>query len=1089
METCSTKNTIHQRMGTTQSDRFLDALRTDYFLIDERTETDYIEVVQKLSAYVKYFNIQDINTNSWEPFFLLESTSVLISIFSWNMQKLQEEYKTIANRIRNTQAGNNKEILKQYFDGINNKLNLYDNRVKGIDSSIPAKDALLQSIQQINNLLNEVIIADINSRAEGEIQKLVKEYRFEKNVQQLFGLLQNWKNTGGDSIKQQLDSYAGHTPHYTLLLAFLKLLGIAREDLNKFTGHHLDFYYKDILRMQPKAAVPDKVHLLAQPGQINKSYVLPKGTIFLGGKNELGQNRYYASTANHNVNTITLKHLFSAFINSTPARRQADLTEINKKDIPFNVFPNPNQNEPYLPYDYASETGIMVASPLLYLSGGDRYILINISGTVYDDTGYRFFLTGEKGVIEVTTFESLTPGQNGRYLYLPPTTDKIVGYDAELHKGIKVKDTQYPVLKIVPKENVAPIRLNDESYVSLTIKVRNFKDYLLATDTGSADTAKPFYPFGEYPKNGNGFIIGANEFFVKEGASIKVNTGISVGTSIFKMNASGWVPTPEGLSTGITNDYPLQQYEPENSVPVNESIAGYIRVELNDPDYENNNTILDTTIQDGKLIVKTPQGPVVKSVTIDYDVTDSTASAKNPIETYELLPFGYQQKKLPMLRFDTALNTVRAFPLASVQRLRVFEPVLESVRQIRVPAVKQVQQLAESGGDIYLGFANAQAGNSFSVLFQLAEGTVNPMRNPATISWKYLKNNNGWQDFKSYELADATNGLLQSGLVTFTVPEDFTDSSITILPDGLFWIKINVDVTDAISDFVGVHEQALQAELVAFDKSDGVFLSNIPKDTVTKLYQPLNYIKKITQPYPSFGGSRKEESNMFYVRSSERLRHKNRAITLWDYERLILQEFPQLIRVKCLNHYNYVAEHGANTAAGYISIIPLARWSKSTIIYLKPLVSLETMQNIKAYVAGLGSPHARIMVKPPLLEKIRLNFSVKYRQEPGTDVRVLESQLVEAINRFLSPWAYDTDAIDFSGEIEISSLIQLVDDLPYVDFVTKFKVDQLVPDPTKNNKYTELSDVKSITPTTDYTLFIPNEAHNIIKITECTNES
>jgi diaminopimelate epimerase len=32
------------------------------------------------------------------------------------------------------------------------------------------------------------------------------------------------------------------------------------------------------------------------------------------------------------------------------------------------------------------------------------------------------------------------------------------------------------------------------------------------------------------------------------------------------------------------------------------------------------------------------------------------------------------------------------------------------------------------------------------------------------------------------------------------------------------------------------------------------------------------------------------------------LRHKNRAITIWDYEHIILQKFPEIHKVKCLNH-------------------------------------------------------------------------------------------------------------------------------------------------------------------------------------------
>ncbi|MFP3489066.1 hypothetical protein R0K20_15795, partial [Staphylococcus sp. SIMBA_130] len=61
-------------------------------------------------------------------------------------------------------------------------------------------------------------------------------------------------------------------------------------------------------------------------------------------------------------------------------------------------------------------------------------------------------------------------------------------------------------------------------------------------------------------------------------------------------------------------------------------------------------------------------------------------------------------------------------------------------------------------------------------------------------------------------------------------------------------------------------------------------------------------IKSVTQPFNSFGGKATEKDNEFYIRASERLRHKNRAVSLWDMEHLVLQAFPEVYKVKCLNH-------------------------------------------------------------------------------------------------------------------------------------------------------------------------------------------
>ncbi len=1089
MKDCSPKQATHQRTGTSQNERFPAALKPDSFLIDERNETDNIEVAQTIANYVKFFNDQNEENGSWEPFFFTESTSILVSLFLWDIKQLREGYNEVVRKIKN--LSDNDYLLREYFESIHHQLDYLNKRIAYLDEAIPAKEYLIKTSDAIYRQLN-IIFQSIDESA-GDIRELTQKYIFQKNVQQLFGMLQNWKDSSGKSLEMMLDSYSGHKPHFTLFLTFLKLLGIAREDVNGFTKKHLDFYYKDVLRLQPLVARPDYVHLIAQPAVNIKNQLLPKGTVFLAGKNDLGQNRYYASTADHFVNNIKLKFFFTAYINKDLERRQADLTGINGKGLPFNVFPNPNPDSLYVPYDYATEAGIMIASPLLYLSGGNRYIKIDITNTltgeqeinVMNASDYKYYLTGEEGVIEVKPPLIAAPGTVGEmYLYLPPEEKKIIGYDAALHPEIKVQ-TSYPVLKIVPLKNINPIVL-DSASVGVTVKVRNLRDLVLATDNGIIDISKPFQPFGEYPNLGNGFVIGCNEFFLKNRAVLNVRSDSKAGVTVYKMNSNGWVSPSYSLDSEIVNTYPVREYSDENEAPENTSIAGYIRVELTDPAYSDDNTVLKTEIVKDRVIVTTTPAPVIKYLYLDYDVTDTTYQPDNIIDVYEVLPFGYQKEKLKVLLPNPRLirNTLTLADRTLGSRISTGLTLLQSTKVIKPVEAEQkaVYTPEDSGGSLYLAFENATPGSSFSVLVQLAEGTINPTKDPAVISWEYLKLNNKWEKFKSYELADATNGLLRSGLVTFTVPEDIATTGTTILPDGSMWIKITVTTTDAICDFIGVHEQALQAVLTEFDNSGGgTFISNISKDTISKLYQPVNFVKKIIQPYASFGGSRKEEDSMLYQRTNERLRHKNRAITLWDYERLILQNYPEVVRVKCLNHYRYGSKCG-NVSAGYITIVPIARWSKSSIIYLKPLVSLQTMSGIKSFVGGLGSPHARLLVKPPSLEKIKLKFSVKYREYPGADTRVFEIQLTEAINKYLSPWAYDEDKLEFSSSIEISSLIEVIDDLPFVDYITDFKVDQLVPTDQEGTTYKLFSNVKKIVPDTDYTLFIPDASHDIKKI-------
>jgi len=132
-------------------------------------------------------------------------------------------------------------------------------------------------IQKIKDL-NDKITASTTPLA------LISNSQFDKTVQQLYGLMHNWKQVAGESIGHQLESYSNHKPHFTLYLSFLKLLGIAQAQLNEFTKRHLDFYYKDILQIQPANARPDYVHLVLEPTP-EKSVLVPKNSVFPAGKN------------------------------------------------------------------------------------------------------------------------------------------------------------------------------------------------------------------------------------------------------------------------------------------------------------------------------------------------------------------------------------------------------------------------------------------------------------------------------------------------------------------------------------------------------------------------------------------------------------------------------------------------------------------------------------------------------------------------------------------------------------------------------------------------------------------------------------
>ena len=123
-------------------------------------------------------------------------------------------------------------------------------------------------------------------------------------------------------------------PHFALFLAFLQLLGHARNELNTLTRRHLDFYYRHVLRMTKKAAVPDRVNVMLEPAAGVEQVELPAGSLFAAGQDDLGQERVYRSDRGIVVNRARIARLSSVFADRriTGIREGRELAKGTTKD-------------------------------------------------------------------------------------------------------------------------------------------------------------------------------------------------------------------------------------------------------------------------------------------------------------------------------------------------------------------------------------------------------------------------------------------------------------------------------------------------------------------------------------------------------------------------------------------------------------------------------------------------------------------------------------------------------------------------------------------------------------------------------------
>jgi len=81
---------------------------------------------------------------------------------------------------------------------------------------------------------------------------------------------------------------------------------------------------------------------------------------------------------------------------------------------------------------------------------------------------------------------------------------------------------------------------------------------------------------------------------------------------------------------------------------------------------------------------------------------------------------------------------------------------------------------------------------------------------------------------------------------------------------------------------------------------------------------------------------------------------------------------------------------------------------------------------------------------------VLVKFNVQFF--PEYDKGIYQTKLQEDIIRFLSPWAFESGSdIVFGGKIHKSVILNFVEEQTYVDYITCFEMNHIVPEDTSNN--------------------------------------
>ncbi len=943
------------------------------------------------------------------------------------------------------------------------------------------------------------------------------------------------------------------TPHLALFICFVWLLEFSKKRFNRLTKRHLDFYYREILKIEKLPATPDKVHILFELAKKVTEAKIGEGTELDGGKDANGQKRIYKTTEELVANKTAVAQLKSIYNDHENSKIKA-VEVANSYDGKGADFPNDDIN--WWPFGYFevekkgkeaeypeledARLGFAVSSNVLKLQEGERFVQLDVKfqqavssvNVAQITNNLEVWCTGEKGWLGPFLVESTVKNDDGEDIYttglsesstrlklafkIPRDEEPVMVYDAEVHG--ENFNTNQPVCRVLINTGETAghslyrqLLEKEIKTLSINIDVRGVKTLELESDIGVLNAEKPFYPFGTQPVKRSNFYVNYPELFEKNWGKVDVkidwkNTPEKTGSNdafkdlyyayrtTYLYQASSFkfldgMLTQQKFEFEIEKEMPAFQWgqlisEPDNLI-VKEDSHFKADIEIQhkakwegvnqdnhvlftkvDEGFNCEFTIQNTNYETGKngpvrmslnqsfyhelfpriyalafssenedaLIPNEPYTPMVESISLNY-----TASSNMNLNTTEK---------------DFQTNNVKLFhehPFGQAEEHLYLKNQLDFLDDEE----KKTFLLPDycKGGELYIGLEEAEPTQTVSLLVQVLEGSENPEAESFTgkqkVEWSILCQNH-WKPLTSdFMIANETDNFLKSGIVKFSIPK-VANKNDTRLASGFIWVKAKIHKNYfAVSKAIAIHAQAVTAQFANNGNELSHLLDGLEAETISKPVQRVSTVKGLSQPYASFGGKPQESDAAYYRRISERLRHKNRAITIWDYEHLILQQFPKIYKVKCLNHTSYSIKQKANgeneiitrfLAPGHVLIIVIPDIENNNVFDIyQPRVSKATLNEIQNFVNERNTLHVDAVVANPEYEEVTVELGVKFRK--GFDESYYLKKLNEDITRLLSPWAFKESAkIEFGTTLHRSTLIHYIEKLQYVDYVEDVKM-------------------------------------------------
>lgn len=734
-------------------------------------------------------------------------------------------------------------------------------------------------------------------------------------------------------------------------------------------------------------------------------------------------------------------------------------------------------------------------------------------------SSFELAITGEQGWILIENYAvDFKASENATYpdeivflFSFGKGIESITGYNAEIH-GLQY-DTPFPLLQMALQSTNTyyPYTLLKDlvmEEIAIEVNCESIRDLELYDAFGKLEHNKPFEPFGPNPLKGESFYVGYEEITRKKLTSLTLDVewyklpqegfenhykaypgdikNDSFTFSISALSQGEWIPKKEYRQT-------IKLFQEENTVLSEESTYDIDTAKLYYvPEFtETDRPFSFENAENGFFKLELEDPPIGFGYEAYLKIMKNNAyenlNAKNSRKkkTY-VIPEEPFVPKMQSLRMHYSAVQYLSFKPAGEDRQAAVFPFdffhLQPFGVVKTARLKRIKERSlvpglESRGQLFLGFEEVTPLQSLSLYFAITTRTDHIKEaNTGDITWEYLLGTS-WKELpKENILKDDTIGFTNSGIVKIHIPEHIAHHR-PLFSGSLFWLRISAPNTlNLIRNCTYINTQAA---LVRQDMDAAAVKGILPAGTITTLYDGNKDVKRVFQPFPSYGGRPGETTPEFYNRVSERLYHKNRAVTTMDYERLILEKFPEIFQVSCLTSTLFPGEIKSNEI-----VIMILRNMELNDPSSHREFNITTLEKVKAYIGQLCPPTVKITVRNPVFEIIRVSCHIKLKDNHLIGEKL--KRLQHTIDTHIAPWLYHQDRqAEYKKHIlHAKGIENLIARQPYVEFVTNFSLVQFNRQSNSSYMYRDTAVGTEISPTQPWSVFVPAPSHNISLISE-----